>query len=507
MRKLVFVVVASAVVLGSSLTAGAAPDRTDRISSAARRVANDAPGRRSDGPRARDGCHARTGRPVPRVLRGACPTGRRRTPLRTPEVASTPSSGCALHPARARRVADDRSAHRLRLRRLLARDRHPRLPDGMARRVPEGHQLHVARPGADRLCSDGAGCARRDDTTVRVVGSEHAVESARRRLHTRQGVVRREMPHGRRPAPTAVRHELRGARNRRRAGPDRADHPGDVQRGSIPIASLVGSPAPCGCGDAGRRSTTIPLRFDPRIPLPPPPTLTATPTLVGGSAGRVHVHGERFVPGAQVAVSQCWDPDGRCGFFARVHADTSGRVDVDADTTRFSPVVFFSPVQDCALTRAAYIRAAEEIDASGGGRSVQTSLRFARDPNLPTLRLGDAVASEGDTSNQQMKVAATIDHPVDHEVGFGWYGTGGYGLVFFPAGSTRAEMTFSWVGDTVAGSDRTLDGYLLILSGLQFDPRHAVAHVRGSRRRLKLRRRPDEPWSRGRSRRSRDSAR
>ena len=476
MRKLVFVVVASAVVLGSSLTAGAAPDR--QIASPARLAVSQTT-RLVDGQTVRVRATGVTPGQDVRFLEcfAACahwtPTyatadarGRVDAVVRLarfiqPEPDEWPTTdpptdcaydGCSL----AIVIPDYRTEWPDGYPKDISSTSLAQVPIDFARTVPVAPVVTTQPSGLLGLSTQ---------LSLHGAGFTPGKESYAVRCLTVDGLHRLQCD---------TNYEARGT----------VDAQGQIEL-TIPVTRrwfdtdclARGVACTVRVGDAGRRSTTIPLRFDPRIPLPPPPTLTATPTLVGGSAGRVHVHGERFVPGAQVAVSQCWDPDGRCGFFARVHADTSGRVDVDADTTRFSPVVFFSPVQDCARTRC-YIRAAEEIDASGGGRSVQTSLRFARDPNLPTLRLGDAVASEGDTSNQQMKVAATIDHPVDHEVGFGWYGTGGYGLVFFPAGSTRAEMTFSWAGDTVAGSDRTLDGYLLILSGLQFDPRHAVAHVR-----------------------------
>jgi len=56
---------------------------------------------------------------------------------------------------------------------------------------------------------------------------------------------------------------------------------------------------------SGGPAGTAPLSFDPSVPLPPPPTLTVTPSDGLGDGDIVHVSGAGFTPNAPIALLQC----------------------------------------------------------------------------------------------------------------------------------------------------------------------------------------------------------
>lgn len=93
--------------------------------------------------------------------------------------------------------------------------------------------------------------------------------------------------------------------------------------GSAPGACVVVAQA------AGGPQGTAPLAFDPSVPLPPPPTLTVTPSDGLADGQIVSVHGEGFAPNFGIALLQC--PSDANSAFGGCASEYSRGVNSDAN--------------------------------------------------------------------------------------------------------------------------------------------------------------------------------
>ena len=193
-----------------------------------------------------------------------------------------------------------------------------------------------------------------------------------------------------------------------------ADSNGDVVL-TVPVRRTAGGFAgepPLDCVDAGalcqitvsgERSYerfNFTLRFDPNAPVPPPPSLTVTPSTGLGYRQSVAAHGAGFSPNATVELGQCAAPSSNgssCAGFTEATTDAAGTFDVTTTVRRILASPFGPGSTDCAVTQCTLV--AEEFD--GFIDSASANLGF--DPNSvapppPVLKASpDDGLHDGDT--------------------------------------------------------------------------------------------------------------
>jgi hypothetical protein len=128
-------------------------------------------------------------------------------------------------------------------------------------------------------------------------------------------------------------------------------------------------------------SATAPIAFDGSVPLPPPPTMTATPNtdLVDGDV--VHVTGAGFTPSSPVAVIQCQETSGPDGSgcntsdFQTVQTDATGAMSTDFTVDRI--LYLGNTTVDCATQTCRIVLA----ELPFGYPNVSADIAF--DPSVP----------------------------------------------------------------------------------------------------------------------------
>jgi|GEM_PF-1936387 Neocarzinostatin family./Calx-beta domain. len=136
-------------------------------------------------------------------------------------------------------------------------------------------------------------------------------------------------------------------------------------------------------GQHGYEQFEFPLTFDPNAPIPPPPTVSATPTSGLGYRQPVTVRGAGFAPDAEIGITECSgnpssDLGEVCSAFASVIADQNGGFETTFPARRFlgGP---FNPAVDCASAATpCALSVFDSFDGFGGdGQSIPLSF----DPN------------------------------------------------------------------------------------------------------------------------------
>ena len=186
-----------------------------------------------------------------------------------------------------------------------------------------------------------------------------------------------------------------------------------------------------------------PLAFDPSAPVPPPPSIAATPDTGVGLTADVQVTGSGFVPGGYAAIRECVAGSSSfsdCSemFYEYAEVDPSGAIDTTVEVRRGIRTAN-APVIDCADAPGCMLVAFDEADPALRG---EASLTFDPSVPLPPAPVVTAEPSTGLADHQLITVSATGFTP----------GTGVY------LGQCRAESTSSATCGPVLGQAAGPDG-------------------------------------------------
>ena len=136
---------------------------------------------------------------------------------------------------------------------------------------------------------------------------------------------------------------------------------------------------------------TAPLGFDPSVPLPPPPTLTVTPSDGLGDGDIVQVHGDGFTPNVPIALLQCpADANALFGCYSEYNryfqADTNGAFSTTLKVERQQQVFGPTPepsIVDCAESDGRCIVVAVDYNDDLDSASVPISFDPSKPPAPP----------------------------------------------------------------------------------------------------------------------------
>jgi hypothetical protein len=205
-------------------------------------------------------------------------------------------------------------------------------------------------------------------------------------------------------------------------------------------------------GDAA----TIPLPFDPNAPVPPPPSITVTPSTRLFDGEHVTVAGEHFTPGSRVGVTEC-----RTGVTAIADGCDLGRVrsvTVAADgtfSTRFVTASVIGTVAgpyDCTPTATSCVMAA--ANAPTLPDYATAGIAFSP-PELSVMGVG---VREGTGGMTMAPVHVELSKPDRSPITVHWVAqaitaspgtdyTSMMGSITIPAGASEAMIDAMVVGD------------------------------------------------------------